>query len=244
MTTVRTTTYSAQRPSSETLPTFVADSQFDQLRDFVDRAAHGEIDLEVGQARPSDAEGKLPAGWYVGPPEVAPVPLLQRTRLRPETLAGLLGLGAGLVVLVPLALWWQSALTQTVTMTPLTSSFALEAGPDVRSEAPTAGADQRIDVVSVRSVSVTKPAEDETLIEARTMLAEGEVLAARALLSKAVAARDPDGLFLMAETYDPNILAAHRARGVGADTERARALYKAAQGLGHARASTRLHALR
>lgn len=240
MTTVRPSAYPAAAGPPVRPVALPETGQFDQLRDFVDRAAHGEIDLEIGAAPAIAADGKLPSGWYAGPPrEAAARPLLQRTRLRPEVFAGLLGLGAGLALLVPFAMWWQ----YTLSGAGMPASLATTLVEDARSTAAPAK-EAQVDVVSVKAVTVGRPVEDETIVEARTLLADGEVLAARALLAKTVAARDPEGLFLMAETYDPNILAAHRARGVGADTERARGLYRAAQNLGHARSAARLDALR
>jgi TPR repeat protein len=51
-------------------------------------------------------------------------------------------------------------------------------------------------------------------------------------------------LFALAETYDPNMLAAWGTRGVTADVARARALYQKALGLGVASAQNRLDALK
>jgi hypothetical protein len=245
MTTVRTSNYPVAAPPAEQIAQRT-DGQFDQLRHFLDRAAAGEIDLDGGQPQANAGDGKLPAAWYAAPPEAPHTLLLQRTQLRPETLAGLLGLAAGLVVLVPLALWWQNTFTSNNAQTAVTSQSFTSAYPaDIRPLASSAASGEgRIEVVSVKSISVTKPAEDDTVTDARAKLAEGQILAARELLSKAVAARDPEGLFLLAETYDPNLLAAHQARGVGADAERARALYTSARSLGHARAAARLEALR
>lgn len=219
--------------------TISGDSQFDQLRDFVDRAANGEIDLEIGHTHALAPDGKLPAGWYALP-EPAPPERRVGAPLRPEFVAGLLGLAAGLVLLIPVAVWWQRpGIPHMTAMDATSASSPISSFVDARSSA-----DARVDILAVRSVPVGKSVDDEIVAEARSMLVDGEVLAARALLSKPVAARHPDGLFLMAETYDPNLLAAHRARGVGADTERARALYAAAQSLGHARAASRLDALK
>ena len=50
--------------------------------------------------------------------------------------------------------------------------------------------------------------------------------------------------FALAETYDPNMLAAWGTRGGDADAAKARALYQKSFGLGVARAQNRLDALR
>ncbi len=50
--------------------------------------------------------------------------------------------------------------------------------------------------------------------------------------------------FALAETYDPNMLAAWGTRGVAADVAKARALYRKALSLGAERAQVRLDALK
>jgi len=79
--------------------------------------------------------------------------------------------------------------------------------------------------------------------EARQRIEGGDVTGARDLLANADT--DPSGLvlFTLAETYDPNMLAAWGLRGIGSDIEKARALYAAALSLGYAAARQRLDAL-
>jgi hypothetical protein len=79
--------------------------------------------------------------------------------------------------------------------------------------------------------------------EARQRIESGDVTGARDLLANAEA--DPSGLvlFTLAETYDPNMLAAWGMRGIGSDIEKARALYAAALSLGYVAARPRLDAL-
>jgi hypothetical protein len=78
---------------------------------------------------------------------------------------------------------------------------------------------------------------------ARARATTGDVLVARTLLARADAARDAAALFLMAETYDPARLADWGVDDVPADPVRARALYAAANALGHPDADARLAAL-
>ena len=47
-------------------------------------------------------------------------------------------------------------------------------------------------------------------------------------------------MFLLAETFDPNMLASWQTRGVAANPERARALYQRARDLGDNRAQQRI----
>jgi hypothetical protein len=79
--------------------------------------------------------------------------------------------------------------------------------------------------------------------EARQRIEGGDVTGARDLLANADT--DPSGLvlFTLAETYDPNMLAAWGMRGISADIARAKALYAAALALGYAAARQRLDAL-
>jgi hypothetical protein len=79
--------------------------------------------------------------------------------------------------------------------------------------------------------------------EVRQRIERGDVTGARDLLANADA--DPSGLvlFTLAETYDPNMLAAWGMRGIGSDIAKARALYAKALSFGYATARSRLEAL-
>lgn len=78
---------------------------------------------------------------------------------------------------------------------------------------------------------------------AERMLAEGNVIAARELLGRAALAGDSGARFALAETFDPNVLAAWGVRGVSADPGTARLLYEQAMAAGDQRAERRLKAL-
>jgi len=79
--------------------------------------------------------------------------------------------------------------------------------------------------------------------EARQRIERGDVAGARDLLANADT--DASGLvfFTLAETYDPNMLAAWGMRGISPDIERAKGLYAAALSLGYAAARQRLVSL-
>lgn len=219
----------APRPS-------LATSDYAALRDFVDRAAQGEIDLRR-PAPDTSHELPLPSGWYASAPPPPPA-----KAMRPEARAAAFGLGAGLLVLVPFALWSQMGQSMPKTDGAVfVNSFASTGAEPARDAAVTRTA---VDVVPVRTLSTTAAAGDPTIEAALQLIKTGDVIGARTLLSTAAAARNPAALFVMAETYDPNMLAAWGARGVGADAERARALYAAAQALGHEKAAGRLQSLR
>jgi hypothetical protein len=93
------------------------------------------------------------------------------------------------------------------------------------------------------TATALRPSAEPLVQEARQRIESGDVTGARELLANADA--DPSGLvpFTLAETYDPNMLAAWGMRGVGADIEKARALYAAALSLGYVTARPRLDAL-
>ncbi len=182
---------------------------------------------DVAQGAAHDDTARLPAGWYAKPPT-------QSTRsYRTEGLAVGVGLLLGLVVTLPLAWVWRGTTTSIETTdTPRGRANSL------------APADAELLPV----ITVDTAADDQinlpTIEDARRLIAAGNVVAARDTLATAAAAKSPRALFAMAETFDPNLLAAWGTRGIVADPARARALYEAAAGLGLEEARARLAALR
>ena len=69
---------------------------------------------------------------------------------------------------------------------------------------------------------------EELLTQARRRVESGDVGGARELLSNAEEGSQGAAVFALAETYDPNMLAAWGTRGVAADVAKARALYRKA----------------
>jgi hypothetical protein len=98
-------------------------------------------------------------------------------------------------------------------------------------------------VASAPFVDPNKARVDELLARAAQRIDIGDVTAARELLVGADDGGQGAILFALAETYDPNMLAAWGTRDVAADAVKARALYGKAFGLGVARAQNRLDAL-
>jgi hypothetical protein len=84
---------------------------------------------------------------------------------------------------------------------------------------------------------------DELLNRAHGFISDGNMLRAREILSESVLADNPKAAFALAETFDPNILAATGAQGARAEVERARMLYGKALAGGVAAARKRLDAL-
>ena len=83
------------------------------------------------------------------------------------------------------------------------------------------------------------------LLEGRQLIENGDVAGARQVLTRAIETQPvkPEALFALAETFDPNMLAAWGARAVTADVPRARALYAKSLDGGLEKASARLGAL-
>lgn len=100
---------------------------------------------------------------------------------------------------------------------------------------------------STPAVEPTAPATLEsklpTLEEAHRRIALGEVLEARKLLAQLASGGDAEAVFALAETYDPNVLAAWAIQGVAADVSKARLFYSMALSRGLQKARQRLTAL-
>lgn len=96
------------------------------------------------------------------------------------------------------------------------------------------------------AASQTKMTGDEIramLARAKGLIAVGDIAAARRLAEYVAAGGDGGALFLLAMTFDPKQLARWRVRGVRADIERARDLYRQALQRGVAEAQNHLAAL-
>lgn len=169
-------------------------------------------------------QARLPSSWYGA--TLDQKPSFNHDMLR----AAVFGLLTGLSVLAPI-LWFGSA-----SPTRFVASFNEQLSPLTLDA-------QKIDV---RGSATMSPGDRmRAIIElARLRVIVGDISAARTVLSRADVARDADALFLMAETYDPHMLEAWGARNVTADSDRARALYAAANALGHSQADERLGALK
>jgi hypothetical protein len=85
---------------------------------------------------------------------------------------------------------------------------------------------------------------DEVLAQATRRIENGDVTGAREVLAGADDGAQGPVSFVLAETYDPNMLAAWGSRGVAADVARAKALYRRALANGVATAQHRLEALK
>lgn len=232
---------------------------------------------------PDDEPMPIPSTWR------QPSPGEDDRGFRQQMGAALLGLLAGLMIVVPTVLWlsgWFDAQkgparqAQTAVLAPAAGKAAPEpkttevravkvqvrpiekqgeaaaqfmtgsvdaprpivAQPKPVAEPPT------LPVPAVAPVAAARLAEpsvrlQELLAEATRRVESGDIAGAREALAGAEDGTHGGVTLALAETYDPNMLAAWGARGVTADVAKARALYRRAAGLGVARAQTRLEAL-
>ena len=139
------------------------------------------------------------------------------------------GFLAGAAVIVPAVLWSTGQFMASEDRGPRPTvvrqaGLVAEVGPVLMS-AP----------ASVRKLAMLERSEDErrelldrTIADARDLLLVGRVHDARKVLAEAAVQATPEGAFALAETYDPNVLAANDIRGVNAEVDHARRLYTTA----------------
>lgn len=99
-------------------------------------------------------------------------------------------------------------------------------------------------VASAAAARIAETRSDDLLAQATRRVGSGDIAGARELLAAAEDGKQGPVSFALAETYDPNMLAAWGSRGVASDVARARALYRKALDLGVPRAQARLDALK
>jgi hypothetical protein len=141
---------------------------------------------------------------------------------------------------------------------------ALVSGPvtlaSVNASAPRLGTPSREDIVSAyhtalqsqapaartgnEAAAPSKTLDAETLAalmtRAKSLLALGDIAAARLLLERAANAQDASAAFLLAQTYDPAVLGVRDTRSITADPVMARDWYRKAASFGSADAQQRL----
>ena len=186
---------------------------------------------------------------------------------------GALGLAMGLALLVPIVLWQKGRIDPAGSATRIATTFGLAAAappaaPEAVRRETSTGVPRTVKVpVEVinpvptapvsASVAVIKPvpvevvtaqneaAKSEALLEdARRLIGEGDFRAARSMLEDQAISALPTARFLLAETYDPNFLAARGVRSVRAEVPRAIELYRLALDGGIDAARQRINALR
>jgi len=235
--------------------------------------------LDLGH---DDEPMPIPSTWR------QPAPQDDDRWFRQQMGAAVLGLIAGLMIVVP-AVLWLSGFFSAQKPGPTVAGRAAPAAIDARASADAKASD--VNTVKVRPVDVAHPVErppekaaqfvtgsvepprpvpveirpppppvlpvptaarliepkarnEEVLAQATQRIESGDVTGAREMLAGADDGGQGSISFALAETYDPNMLAAWGTRGAAADAAKARALYRKALSLGVARAQNRLDALK
>lgn len=173
--------------------------------------------------------------------------------------AAALGLVAGLIVVVPAVLWLSgylggpqtnavarqqtaspSAVTVTEVKTVKVQHIAASADPRPPEVTPPPAAERPVAPVRAARAEPVRSRADILLAQARRRIESGDIPGARQVLQAPETATSGPMTFMLAETYDPNMLASWQTRGVTANPQRARALYQRARDLGDDRAEQRL----
>jgi hypothetical protein len=101
-----------------------------------------------------------------------------------------------------------------------------------------------VSVPAPKAVEPPRPRVEDVLALAERRIGNGDIGGAREVLTAGESIAPGPITFALAETYDPNMLAAWGTRGVSADVTKARALYFRARDLGVGRAQARLDQLK
>lgn len=95
-------------------------------------------------------------------------------------------------------------------------------------------------VVPPPKVEPVKSRAEDLLKRAKHLIQGGDIARAREVLEAPETASSGPMMFMLAETYDPSMLASWQTRGINADPQKARHFYQKALALGDARAEQRL----
>jgi hypothetical protein len=196
-----------------------------------------------GDADADDARMPIPSTWREPPGAASPA-----TEVAPWR-TGLIGLILGLCLTLPTVLWLTGNLSAPLSWLGWGRVQASERGgtaPAVAAEVAwpaSFGRGSAVPVASDGSASPPPPgAESPASITttAELLISGGDVVLARNLLERHATAGKAEVLFALAETYDPNMLAAWGVRDLRADADRARSLYERALSGGVDKARGRL----
>ena len=251
-----------------------------QSRPFFAPQPMGPPPLDLGH---DDEPMPIPSTWR------QPFPQEDDRWFRRQMGAAVLGLIAGLMIVVPTVLWL-SGFFSPQKSGPTAAARVAPSAADARAAPETKVADVKTIRVPVRPMDLVRPEEkppesaaqfvtasieqprpapieaepppqvpviatarlidpnkariDGLLAQAAQRIDGGDITGAREMLQGADDGGQGAVFFALAETYDPNMLAAWGTRGVAADADKARALYHKAFDLGVAQAQKRLDALR
>lgn len=233
---------------------------------------HGEPNDQIDPHH-DDEPMPIPSTWR------QPVASESDRWFRQQMGAALLGLAAGLMIVVPAVLWlsgWigggqaQNQKVATATSMPggdfaksveiksvkvqtHTSDRSREAASQFVTGSVDAklaavdtgrGAESSATIAAAKIQDTQRTRIEELLTHAQRRIDGGDIAGARELLAGADGQALAAASFALAETYDPNMLAAWGRREAMADVDKARSLYDKALKLGVSRAQVRLDGLR
>jgi hypothetical protein len=98
-------------------------------------------------------------------------------------------------------------------------------------------------ITTKSTVAIGAEEAEKLYRRAEGLVADGDFAGARLLLERAVEARHAGAMFMLASTYDPNVLGKVKALGIQGEPEKARALYQQALAAGIDDSNGRLSAL-
>jgi hypothetical protein len=133
-------------------------------------------------------------------------------------------------------LQWESFVRLTPNM-----SEPLPSGPPVPAEPSAAATSPSPEAVGT-TASSSAP-DDRLLARARSLLDASDISGARLLLERLADTGHPQGIFMLAESFDPHVLLERGARGIRGDRQKAAELYARALKLGIDDSARRLKAL-
>lgn len=185
---------------------------------------------------------------------------------RQQMSAAVLGLVAGLMVVVPAVLWlsgWlggpqtrasvarqpaaehKTADLRIPDVTPVRVQVRPVERTEVAAQYVTAAVEPRpITIEPPPAVEPPRSKVEDLLAQAERRIESGDIPGAREMLASSEGTASGPIIFALAETYDPNMLAAWGTRGVAADVTKAKSLYFKARDLGVVRAQVRLEQLK
>ena len=172
---------------------------------------------------------------------------------------GVKGFVSGLVVVVPVVLWLSGTIGSTppdtanfrapavvispVAVRPLSTTDQATAFVSSSAPRPQAENPPSADRAAAPAPSLDRSVIADRLIDAHGLIRDGHIERARELLGDATMASNAEAAYLLAETFDPNLLAALGITGVSADAAKARDLYTRALAGGVSTARQRLQSL-
>jgi len=209
-----------------------------------------------------DAAMPIPSTW-----RAQPEPPKTGT-LRDQIRAASLGFATGLAVIVPVVLLLTGRLddlsieslfggAETASSQVVQSAATIPAPSPVQvqqrvvpttlvtpAQAPPEAAPSAAESVAVNEQSAELEVSwTSAVADGKERIAAGDIAGGRQVLQPAVAANEPEAIMALAETYDPNMLAAWGVRDVAADVQLARELYQKALSAGIGSARGRLQGL-